>query len=418
MPENYDGVYLGPMTLRDALAQSRNIPAIKTLYLAGINNSLDTARNMGISSLGNKDQYGLTLVLGGGEVSPLELTSAYGVFANAGVRNPYISILKVENARGEILEEVSYRPEQALSAESANKISNILSDNIARTPAYGVNSSLNITDRPVAVKTGTTNDYRDVWIVGYTPNLVVGAWAGNNNNSPMVKKTAGLIISPMWRAFMDIALPTLPREYFTEPEPTSQEIKPVFRGVWQGYDFFTIDTISGKLATELTPEETKKQIYYPNVHEILYWVNKDDPHGAIPVNPTEDRQFELWEYPVQQWLKTQYITNPIAPTESDDIHISNKSPKINILSPFPYFNYNKNQKITVQVESGGVFPLAKIYFYVNNTYIGSTKKSPFLFSFTPEEISSINSGTNDLRLIATDTVYNKGEAETNFNVVD
>jgi 1A family penicillin-binding protein len=416
MPVNYDDKYLGPITLRESLAQSRNIPSIKTLYLAGVKDSLATAKNMGISSLGNSDQYGLTLVLGGGEVSPLELTSAYGVFANAGVRNPYLSILKIENSRGEILEEAKYEPEQVLSEETANKISDILSDNVARIPAYGANSPLYFASRPVAAKTGTTNDFRDVWIVGYTPNLVVGAWAGNNNNTSIDKKVAGMVIAPMWRAFMDEALPSFPKEYFTAPEPTAKEIKPVFRGVWQGYDSFTIDLVSNKLATDLTPEETKKEVFIPNVHEILYWVDKDDPWGAVPENPAEDSQFEHWEYPVQQWLKTQYLPTPVAPTQYDDIHTKANSPKLEISSPVLNGNYSRDQKITIQTSSRGTYPLLKLDFYINNTYLGYSENTPFLFSFTPSEINSILS-KNTLKIIATDLVFNKSEIEVVFNVL-
>ncbi len=417
MPENYDSKYLGPITLREALAQSRNIPSIKLLYLAGIKDSLNTARNMGISSLGDANQYGLTLVLGGGEVSPLELTSAYGVFANAGIRNPYVSILKIENSKGEILEETSYNPERVLSEESANKISDILSDNVARIPAYGNNSPLYFADRPVAAKTGTTNDFRDVWIVGYTPNLVVGAWGGNNNNSPIDKKVAGMVIAPLWRAFMNEALPSFPKEYFSPPEPTSQEIKPVFRGVWQGYDYFTIDKISGKLATNLTPAETKKDVYIPNVHEILYWVDKNDPHGPVPENPGDDRQFSHWEYPVQQWLKTQYLPTPVKPTNYDDIHTVTRSPIINIITPGKNSMFDHNQKITIQVSYQSTYQISKLDFYVNNNYIGYSSVAPFLFSFTPSDINSINS-QNTLKIVATDSIYNKSQSEVIFGVLE
>ncbi len=415
MPENYDNKYLGPLTLREALAQSRNIPAIKTLYLAGIKDSLETARNMGITGLGDKNQYGLTLVLGGGEVSPLELTSAYGVFATGGIRNPYTSVLKIEDAHGKILEESALHSEQVLTEEVANKISSILSDNIARLPAYGANSPLSFTDRPVAVKTGTTNDYRDVWIVGYTPNLVVGAWAGNNDNSPMVKKTAGLIISPMWRAFMDAALPSFQKEYFTEPAPPNPEVKPVFRGIWQGYDSFTIDMLSGKLATSLTPEETRKEVYIPDVHNILYWVNKADPWGAVPENPADDPQFSHWEYPVQIWLQTHPLQTPVKPTTYDDIHTKARSPKLNIISPSENLIYDRNQKINVQITNGGTFQLTKLDFYINNVYVGTTSNSPFLFSFTPTEINSIKT-KNTLKVVGTDFAYNKGEIETTFTI--
>ena len=415
MPVDADGKYLGPMSLRNALGQSRNVPAIKLLYLAGIKDSIDTAKSMGITSLTNPDQYGLTLVLGGGEVSPLEMTSAYSVFANEGVRNPYISILKVENAKGEILEQASYHPEQVLSAQTSNQISDILSDNVARTPLYGANSPLYFADRPVAAKTGTTNDYRDAWIMGYTPNLAVGAWAGNNDNSPIDKKIAGLVVAPMWRAFMDQALKNLPKEYFNAPEPTSKEIKPVFQGIWQGYDYFTIDKISGKLATDLTPAETQQNIYIPNVHEILYWVNKDDPYGAIPTNPADDPQFDHWEYPVQQWLKTQSIPYPQQPTTYDDVHTVANSPKIAISHLDANTIYNSDEKITVQVISQGTYPLSKLDFYINSTYVGSSNSYPFLFSFTPNEIKSIST-KNTLKVVATDSVFNKSEAEFTFNV--
>jgi len=418
MPVNADGKYLGPITLRNALGQSRNIPAIKLLYLAGIKDSINTARNMGIMSLTDANQYGLTLVLGGGEVSPLDITSAYGVFANEGIRNPYISILKIENANGEILEQASYHPEQVLSAETSDKITDILADNVARTPLYGSNSPLYFKDRPVAAKTGTTNDYRDAWIVGYTPNLVIGAWAGNNDNTPIQKKLAGLVVAPLWRAVMDEALKNLPKEYFNAPEPTPTEVKPVFKGVWQGYDFFTIDTVSGKLATNLTPTETKKDVYTPDVHEILYWINKDDPYGAIPENPADDPQFNHWEYPVQQWLKTQYLPTPVEPTQYDDVHTTTKIPKINISEPNNFLTYNLNQKITVQVSSQNVYPLSKMDFYLNNTYLGSSSISPFLFSFTPSESKSIKSGTNTLKVVATDSVFNKSEASVDFIVND
>ena len=210
-PQNYDNLFVGPITLRNALAQSRNVPSVKILYLTGIENALRLAKNMGIDDLSDTNQYGLSLVLGGGEVTPLDLTAAYGVFANNGVKNPKISILKVEDKDGKTLEQFNPRSSVVMPEETAQKISNILSDNVARTPLYGNRSLLYFENRDVAAKTGTTNDYRDAWTVGYSPNLVVGAWVGNNDNTPMEKKVAGMIVTPMWRAFMDIALSTLKR---------------------------------------------------------------------------------------------------------------------------------------------------------------------------------------------------------------
>ncbi len=298
-PGNYDDKFRGPMTLRNALAQSINVPSVKVLYLAGIRDSIDLASNMGIQSLGNPNQYGLTLVLGGGEVSLLDMTSAYGVFATEGIRNPYTPIIKVEDKNGKVLEQMQTHPTQVLDTEVAREISDILNDNVARTPLYGANSVIYFPGRDVAVKTGTTNDYRDAWIVGYTPSVVVGTWAGNNDNTPMAKKVSGLIVAPMWRAFMDEVLKTVPVENFTKPiQEDSYDLKPVLRGKWQG----GISNITQNPNVDPNiPYDSVQEVLSGGVHSILYWLNKDDPRGAPPVNPATDPQFNNWEYGVRQW---------------------------------------------------------------------------------------------------------------------
>jgi 1A family penicillin-binding protein len=278
-PGNYDEIFRGPITVRSALAQSINVPAVEALYLAGVKNSVDLAKNLGIESLTKLSDYGLSLVLGGGSVSLLDMTSAYGVFANDGVRNPYNPILWIEDKNGNIVDKYIASPRRALSEQTSRMVSDILSDNAARTPAYGANSTLYIPSRSVAVKTGTSNDYRDAWIVGYTPNIVVGAWVGNNDNSPMEKKVAGLIVSPLWRELMDKILPGLAFESFIKPvEEDLSTLKPVLRG-----------EVGGEL------------------HSILYWVDKNNPRGPIPSNPNNDPQFNNWEYAIKRWaaLRTQ-----------------------------------------------------------------------------------------------------------------
>ncbi|HEC30425.1 MAG TPA: hypothetical protein ENI66_00210, partial [Candidatus Yonathbacteria bacterium] len=312
MPRNYDHKYGGPVTMRDALAQSINIPAIKTLYLTGIKNSLDTAVRMGIKGLADPSKYGLTLVLGGGEVSLLDITSAYGVFANNGVRNPYVSILKVEDNKGRILEEFRGTPEQVISTNVARQISDILSDNDARAPAFGTRSPLYFPNRDVAVKTGTTNDYKDAWIIGYTPNFALGAWVGNNNSTSMKKKVAGFIVAPMWNEIMKEALSEIPEETFgildtTASDSLSTPIKPVLRGIWRGGKVFYTDKISGKLATQYTPVELRQENIVPEVHNILYWVNKKSPMKVASTEPNKDPQFNLWEYPVRKWVEENNI---------------------------------------------------------------------------------------------------------------
>jgi 1A family penicillin-binding protein len=290
-PENYDGLFRGPMTLRNALAQSINVPSVKVLYLAGLSDSIRLARDMGIESLSNKGDYGLTLVLGGGEVTPLELTGAYGVFANNGIKTNISPIMEIKNKDGEILEKHNPNPTQVLDKEAALNISDVLSDNIARAPSYGQTSALYFANRDVAVKTGTTNNYKDAWIMGYTPTIAVGAWAGNNDNSPMQKKVAGLIVAPMWRAFMDQALPKVADEHFEKPLIEDKtNLKPVLKGIWQG-GFLSGNTVSG------------------GVHSILYWVNKSDPKGSAPFNPGSDSQFSHWEYSVRLWANQNGYSN-------------------------------------------------------------------------------------------------------------
>jgi 1A family penicillin-binding protein len=219
IPQNYDGRFRGPVTLRQSLAQSLNVPSVKVLaYLAGLDDSIQAAKNFGITTLNNPSSfYGLAIVLGGGEVKLLDMVSAYGVFATEGMNVAPVSILKIEDSEGNVIEQNKKTSRRVLSSEPARLISDILSDNEARAPIFGANSVMHFTDYQVAVKTGTTQDNRDGWIVGYTPSIVVGVWGGNNDNSSMAREPGMVIAGPIWRAFMDKALLKFPKENFTKP---------------------------------------------------------------------------------------------------------------------------------------------------------------------------------------------------------
>jgi 1A family penicillin-binding protein len=410
MPENYDNQYLGPISLRDALAQSRNIPAIKVLYLAGIKDSINTAKSMGIKSLSNDpNEYGLTLVLGGGEVSLLDMTSAYGVFANDGIRNPYTGILSVEDLQGNVLETYASAPQTVLAPNIAETISDVLSDNVAKIPAYGLNSPLFFSSKQVASKTGTTNDYKDAWSIGYTPEIVVGAWAGNNSNKPMVKKVAGMIIAPLWHEVMNVALASTTGEVFVKPQQIDPTIKPALRGLWQGSETYFIDKISGKLATDLTPEETKIEVVVPNIHSILYWVDKNDPLGASPIYPADDSQFNSWEYGVQNWLLTHPQASTSKPVAMDDIHVESNKPKIILVSPLQNFEYDKDYRIGIIPTITARFPVSRVSFYLNNELVGATDTYPFTLNFVPSGTNSFVLGVNELKVVVYDNLFNKGE---------
>ncbi|QQG40783.1 MAG: transglycosylase domain-containing protein [Candidatus Levyibacteriota bacterium] len=207
-PLNYDGKWHGIVQFRQALGSSINIPAIKVLKYNGIETMMATSSAMGITTFTNASRYGLSLTLGGGEVTMLQMLQAYGVFANQGYLIPLRSILKVTDKDGKILEE--YKPPKSpiFGKKVFNPgipfiISQILSDNGARELAFGTNSQLRIPNATVAVKTGTTNDFRDNWTFGYTPNFVVGVWVGNNDNTPMGNLVSGVTgAAPIWHAIM------------------------------------------------------------------------------------------------------------------------------------------------------------------------------------------------------------------------
>lgn len=297
-PNNYNNKFKGPINLRNALAQSLNIPAVKVLYLAGVKDSLKLAADMGITTLNDPDRYGLTLVLGGGEVRLVDMTYAYGVFANEGVAAEPRSILRVEDNRGNIIDETPIATKRVLDKNAALMISNVLSDNVARTPLWGANSLVNFPNRSVASKTGSTNTLRDAWLMGYAPNLAVGTWVGNNDNSPMGGGLSGLIVTPMWRDFMDYALAKLPEESFTQPTINRVGVKPILRG-----EFIDATQL---LQTVADGGEIDITQIYNNIHNILHFVDRSNPTGPDPINPASDPQYENWEYAVQAWKKETY----------------------------------------------------------------------------------------------------------------
>lgn len=279
-PQNYDGRYRGPVTFRQGLAQSLNVPSVKALYLAGIDDTITLAEKMGISTLGDKSRFGLSLVLGGAEVKLTDLVSAYGVFANEGVRNPWSFIQRIESSNGQVLEEKKDEPERVLEPQIARLINNMLSDNTARAPVFGYSSSLYFAGRDVAAKTGTTQENRDAWVVGYSPSLVSGVWTGNNKNESMTKEGAGISASgPMWHEFMAKALSTMPNERFTNPDPV----------------------IANKVMLDGNYAYIREGSMFPEYHEILYYVNRSNPLGPMPTNPITDSQFQNWEWPVNKF---------------------------------------------------------------------------------------------------------------------
>jgi len=347
VPENYDRKYHGPVRLRNALANSYNIPAVWVLHHAGVKNVINTAHRMGITTL-NEDYYGLALTLGGGEVKPIDMAYAYSVLANLGVmagqpvpdverRSGFrtldpVTILRIEDKDGNIIYEYNEpATEQVIDPALAYMMVNILSDNAARTPAFGSNSVLkrDFEDRPIAAKTGTTNNFRDNWTVGFTPQLATTVWVGNNNNEEMKDVTGLSGAAPIWH---DVML------YYHQDKPVEEWQRP------RGLVDVQVDAVSGLLPTEHS-ERTVYEIFLEgtepkqkdNVHQV-FRVNRENGKLATVYTPpelVEERVYEIYPPVANDWVRENGIPQP--PTEYDD----STGPAINlgpvaIIGPRPY----------------------------------------------------------------------------------
>lgn len=291
-PTNFDGTTRGPVKMANALAESLNIPAVKTLYLAGFDDVLKKLHAYGITTLGERWRYGLSLTLGGGEVKLVDLVNAYATLSQNGVRRSPSLVLRVENAAGRALEEYRDTATRVDDGSAAKLITRILSDSDLRYPIFrGTNALTIFPDYEVALKTGTSEDHRDAWTVGYTPFLVVGVWAGNNNNQAMIRQGSSILAAvPVWNAFMKEALLRYAPEPFERPaELSALPQKPMLDGRWD------VAARDGNILSR-------------QVHSILYYLNRENPRGPIPQNPESDPQFENWERAVIAWART-YVPN-------------------------------------------------------------------------------------------------------------
>lgn len=416
IPKNYSPKYNGPVTVRKALQGSLNIPAVKMLYLVGIDRVLDFAEQLGYTTLADRSRFGLSLVLGGGEVKLIEHTNAFAAFANNGMQYPISSILKVTEPDGQVLEEWK-QPDgsQVVPKETAEQISGILSDNASRAYIFGSKNYLTLSDRSVAAKTGTTNNYKDAWTMGYTPNLVTGVWTGNSDGTEMkVGADGSIIAAPIWQAYMKRALTDMPKENFITPPPLDMSLKSVLIGKSLSRPI-KVDKISGLLATEFTPPENviEKQVY--EGHNILYYVNKDDPRGPYPNNPQNDIQYSNWESAVQEWIqKNQWHTTDTIPTLPDTVHTKENQPIVTLYSP------QQNQTITqrdlaINTNIQAPRSIARIEVDMDGVAIGYSSGNTAPINVKIPNV--IANGYHDLTVTAIDDVGNKGSAKATINLM-
>lgn len=424
IPHNYDSKERGPVTVRKALQGSLNITAVKMLYLAGVDHVLGLAQRFGYTTFTNPENYGLALVLGGAEVKLLEHVNGYAALARGGTFLPHVSILEVKGTHAETLWKYTPpQPVEVVNPEKVAMITNILSNDAARAYVFGANGPLTLPGRPVAAKTGTTNDYKDGWTLGYTPSLTAGVWVGNNDNrvmKPGVGGTAGA--APIWNGFMRRALEGKPVEQFP-PMPAIKARKPVLNGTDDGGVPVKIDRISGKLATEDTPEELVQEVIYLQAHSILHYVNKDDPDGPMPSNPAADPQYAGWEAGVQAWLeKKQKETEgkdektPMVlgdpPTEYDDVHKKELRPSLTVLSPQAGVIL-RERLLEASVDVSAPRGVAKVLYHIDEKLVGTVTDYPFSLRYEGRELEN---GPHKLTVKAYDDVSNVTTVEVLFTL--
>ncbi|MFA6995530.1 MAG: penicillin-binding protein [Patescibacteria group bacterium] len=416
-PHDYDLKERGPVTIRQALAGSLNIPAVKALYLTGVNDVIDLANNLGYTTLYPRNRFGLSLVLGGAEVKLLEHVNAYSAFARDGQLSPIVGILKVEDSGGKILEEYQPSSKKALDSKIVRMVVSILTDNNARSFIFGTKNSLNLGSRPVGAKTGTTNDYHDAWTLGFTPSLVAGVWVGNNDNKKMNGGADGSVVAaPIWHYFMQKVLGNTPIETFQSPGDYKTG-KAILDGQLQP-EIIKIDKSSELLATSSTPPELIEEKTIPAYHSILYYIDRTNPLGPAPKDPTKDPQFSSWESAVLAWATKNGSSSPLIgtstlPTTYDNLHNPENKPTIKINSPLVNQIIN-DSNLEVNIEAAAPRGINRTEYFINNNLWQTRWGAPLVFT---EAINFLSNGFHSLKVKTCDDVENCTEASVNFNLL-
>ena len=404
-PKDYDGKERGPLSIRKAFAGSLNTPAVKAIYLAGIDRVLDQAERLGYTTLSDRSRFGLSLVLGGGEVRLLEHLAAVAALGQGGVYHPPVAILEVKDANGKTI----WKPDaqegiDAVPRQAALQAVDIMRDNDARTFMFGARSPLQLGDRPVAAKTGTTNDFKDAWTVGFTPSLAAGVWVGNNDFTAMKKGADGSVVAaPLWNAFMKKALEGKPNEEFEKPEPWQTPHKPMFNGRVEGDTVVRIDRASGKLATDLTPASFITEYRTGAVHNILHYVNREDPAGPAPAHPADDWQYENWESAVQRWAQANGFTpsSITPPADYDDVHTEANRPSLTVTAPAS--GTTVGDQVQMAAEASALRGINRIEASMEGRILATLRAAPYTAAVP---LSGLSNGNYTLTITAFDDIDN------------
>ncbi len=407
-PVNYDGKYRGPQQVRFALGNSLNVPAVKMTALVGIKNMLRTAYDAGLKSLEPTDEnlkrFGLSVTLGGGEVRLLDLTSGYATLANAGKHAEPMAILEVKDREGKILEEATeVKSKQVIGEEEAFLVSHILSDNNARSTVFGPSSLLNVSGRTVAVKTGTTDDKRDNWAVGYTPNVAVGVWVGNNDNSPMNPAIASGVTgaTPIWNKIMREATSARPKADFTKPDNVIA---------------LEIDAVGGGLPCRDHP---KRSEYFKKGTEptrdclVQKTLDGREYFVFLEFDPVSTDGRNRWQEAIDEWAKTQ-DSKYQAPSELKNEPTKNPDEvKVHIRKPDNAKEAPNPLEVEADIETGRKITKAEFYIdgTLRDTKSGSSSNVKFTYTF-----ASANNGKHKIKVKAYNEAGRDSESEITVSI--
>lgn len=412
-PKNFNGKEYGLVTMRKALQGSLNIPAVKTLYLVGSKETIEFAKRFGYTTF--TGDYGLSLVLGGAEVNLLEHTNGYATLANQGKYHSPVSILRVEDRAGNTMYEwKESEGTEAIKPEIAAITSNVLSDDASRSYVFGRNGNLTLPGRTVAAKTGTTNDNKDAWTLGYTPSIAAGVWVGNTTPAPM-KGGGNALAGIIWNKFMRFATKDAPVEKFTEPK-TEDITKPILRGGEGGLKI-KINRLTGRVAASSTPEHLTTERTYLLPHDILHYVKKDDPRGDYPTNPSDDPQYENWETALQSWVERNRkkgieFTLEEPPTEVDAPLDPALAPRLEVIHPQPGETYT-SRDLLFEVRADSPRGVHQVTYYIDNNQVALSGSFPFSITYHAETLAP---GEHSLIILAEDDLGNYTEKEIKFNL--
>lgn len=385
MPRNYSGTFTGPVSMKEALAMSLNIPAVKALYLAGATDVITFVKQLGITTLNEPKRYGLSLVLGGGEVKLVDHTAAFAVFANNGIKHEKRALLRITTGDGtELYTAEDTDDERIIEEKYIAMLSHALSSNKYRAPVFGENSALRFDDRPVAIKTGTTNDNRDGWAMGYTPDIAVGVWAGNNDNSSMTARGDGsYVAAPIFRDFILRAYPNPSGKEFSKYDKDDYKTgKPILDGKAPSDEKIDVCEIPDKdtycVANDHCPSSKRKKRSFIDAHTILYYVDRDDPLGEEPRNPKDDPQYRNWEKGVEKYY-----------SDKSKDHIFGEKPRACEEKDFAKYTLTvsldmpdtaKDHTITFKAKPVTPYDITKVTYSVDGTVVAETTDTSYTYA--------------------------------------